>query len=534
MPVWEQNPGIFVLFLTQEVVLVDFIKGETCVSPFPSRMRRYKSMKSLFLGYGSKKFLLVSLAIASLSGLSYFYTQTSNQVQNLSVLSDGARTCFGRVQQSFMARMLGDTKSQYLTSEFMGNTEKCLGEVSSLVATHFASQMAEAEKKINTLATDVHWFHERISPDSEAFTKSAAGVLISNIGGRYAKLEMSHNFILDELQNKHEELGESLTLFSWALQICAGLSLLLLALEIFERRLQGREFQKLEAEAKRLSDSQDMTALRVQEVLKKALKHKGMEQCQRLFSQFHLYKTKVGSEAVYIPYGQIQAPQAIPGQSNEDVLDEIWERSEHDDSHLVVYDEMFQRETKEILGRHESLPEDLIPLSVEEMTGRMIDHLSGQIFTKGIQVEMNISEDHAVYARPEELEQILCQALGLMLKENSKSLKVESKKLGQVVIVDVESVGSGFSDGLVKSQLLSERTSVDVPLELMICQELCSDVSAKMSYDNVYSNEGDVIGKSIRLTFKAATLEQEASSKKVVSIEKGTKRELMQRLQSGS
>lgn len=491
-------------------------------------------MKSLFSGSGSKKFLLVTLAIASLSGLSYFYTQTSSQIQNLSVVSDGARTCFGRVQQSFMARMLGDTKSQYLTPEFMGSTEKCLGEVSGLVATHFASEMAEAEKKINTLATDVHWFHERISPESDAFTKSAAGVLISNIGGRYAKLEMSHNFILDELQNKHEELGSALTTFTWALQLCAGLSLLLMALEIFERRMQGREFQKLESEAKRLSDSQDMAALRVQEVLKQALKHKGMEQCHRLFAQFHLYKTKIGSEAVYAPYGQIKAPQATPGQSNEDVLDEIWARSEHDDSHLVVYDEMFQKETKEILGRHPGIPEDLEPISVDETTSQMIDHLSGQIFTKGIQVEMNLSEDHAVYAKNEEFEQIICQALGLMLKDNSRSLKVESKKLGQVVVIDVESVGTGFPEGLVKSQLLSEKSSIDVPLELMICQELCTDVSAKMSYDNVYSSEGEAIGKSMRLTFKAATLEQESSPKKVISIEKGTKREIMERLQSGS
>lgn len=491
-------------------------------------------MKSLFTGSGSKKFLLVSLAVASLSGLGYFYTQTSSQIQNLSVLSDGARTCFGRVQQSFMARMLGETKSQYLTPEFMANTEKCLGEASNLAATYFASEMKEAEKKINTLATDVHWFHERISPESDAFTKSAAGVLISNIGGRFAKLEISHNFILDELQNKHEELGSSLTRLSWAFQALAGLSLILMVLEIFSRRMQMKEFQKLESEAKNLSDSQDMAALRVQEVLKQALKHKGMEQCERLFAQFHLYKTKIGSEAVYAPYGQIQAPQATPGQTNEEVLDEIWARSEHDDSHLVVYDEMFQKETKEILEHYDTTPKGLEAISVDDVVSRMIDHLSGQIFTKGIQVEMNISEEHAVYAKNEELEQVMCQSIGLLLKEDSRSLKVESKKLGQVIVIDIESIGKGFGESLVKGQILSEKSSVEVPLEIMISQELCSDVNAKMSYDNVYSSEGEVIGKSMRFTFKAAMLEGPSPSKKVISIEKGTKKELMERLRPSS
>jgi|GEM_PF-4887902 hypothetical protein len=491
-------------------------------------------MKSLFSRSGSKKFLLVALAVASLSGLSYFYTQTSNQIQNLSVLSDGARTCFGRVQQSFMARMLGDIKSQYLTSEFMGNTEQCLGEVSNLVASHFASDMADAQKKINTLATDVHWFHDRISPNSEAFTKSAAGVLISNIGGRYEKLEISQNFILDKLQNKHEDLGSALSMFTWAFQICAGFSLLLIALEIFERRLQGKEFQKIESEAKRLGESQEMAPLRVQEILKQALKHKGMDHCHTLFTQFHIYKTRIGSEAVYAPHGKIQSPQATPGQSNEDVLDDIWARSEHDDSHLVVYDEMFQREEKEILKRHESIPSDLEAISIDEVTGRMIDHLSAQIFTRGIQIEMNLSEDHAVYAKNEELEQIICQAFSLMLKDSSKSLKIESKKLGQVVVVDVESIGEGFSEGLVKSQLLNQAPSIDVPLELLICHEFCSDISAKMTYDNVYSSDGEVIGKSMRLTFKAASLENQASKKRVISIDKGTKKELIQRFESRS
>lgn len=490
-------------------------------------------MKSLLSGMGSKKFLFVTLAVASLTGLSYFSAQTSTQIQNLSVLSDGARTCFSRVQQSFMARMLGDTKSQYLSSEFMGNTERCLGEVSNLVGTHFSAQMSEAEKKINTLATDVHWFHERISPNSDAFTKSAAGVLISNIGGRFAKLEMAHNFILDELQKKHQELGSAQERFTLGLQFMGALALLLIGLEIFQRRSLAAEFQKLESEAERLCDSQDMSALQVQEVLKQALKHKEMSSCHKLFTQFHVYKTKIGSEAVYAPYGKIQAPQARPGEDNQEVLDEIWARSEHDDSRLVVYDEMFQRESKEILRQYESVPEGLEVISLDEVASKMIDHLSSQIFKQGIQVEMNLSEDHGVYAQQEELEQVICQGLGLMLKDESRSLKVESKRLGQVIVLDMEAQGVGLPESVVKNQLLTQKMNVEVPLEVLICQELCSDIQAKLSYDNLYSDEGNVVGRSLRLTFKAAPLES-MTGKKVVSIEKGTKRELMEKLQSSS
>lgn len=491
-------------------------------------------MKTLFSGVGNRKFLLIGVAVASLTTLSYFHTRTSSQVQNLSVLTDGAHTCFTRVQQSFMARMLGDTKSQYLTSEFMGSTEKCLGEVGSLAETHFIGEMAEAQKKINTLATDVHWFHDRISPSSDTFTKSAAGVLISNIGGRFAKLEMAHNFVLDELQSMHKSLGATLSTLTWALQLCGGFALILIGLEVFQRRSQSKEFDRLESEAKRLSGEQDMAALRVQEVLKQALKLKGMENCHKLFSQFHLYKTKIRSEAVYAPYGQIQTAQARPGENNEEVIDEIWERSEHDDSHLVVYDEMFQREKNEILTRHVVQPEGLDALSIDEVTSKMIDHLSSQIFTKGVQIEMNLSEDHGVYAQNEELEQIICQGIALMLKDNARSLKVTSKQLGNVVVVDLEAIGTGFSDDLIKAQLTSsQQSSVEAPMELMICRELCSDISAKVSYDNIYADNGTIEGRSLRLTFKSAPLEKK-SSKKLVSLEKGTKTEVLKRIQEGA
>ena len=76
----------------------------------------------------------------------------------MSVILDGAQTCFLRVNQSYSAKMIG-LESAYLRKDFFDNTENCYSELSELAKE--VTSLASNQDDIEMLSEQVYWFHRQ-------------------------------------------------------------------------------------------------------------------------------------------------------------------------------------------------------------------------------------------------------------------------------------------------------------------------------------------------------------------------------------
>lgn len=476
-----------------------------------------------------KRPVILFTALVGLLSLTYLTTTTIKQSNRLSTLNTGMQTCFTRVQQSFTARMLGDLQGQYLSTDFSQNTERCFGEASRIISEEFSDKLDATARTLNSLSKDVHWFHERISPESDAFAKSASGVMISNIGGRFEKLENTFNQINDQISSLQKKTSHALQSFYSAIAVIGASILMLFAWELRELKLKRKENDLLEEEAKNLLEKSDMSAMKVKDILKRGFENNDLYHCSDLFSQFHFYKTQVGSEVIFAKNEASKTPIV-----SKDEADRIWNMADSDASHLVVYDDMFAGQIDTIKKKFDQAPKGTVSTHLDEVVSNIVDHHAQKFFTKGFQVELNVDENTFVYSRAEDLNQIIYSAINFMTSGHTTSLALNSRKLGNAIIFEIEVTGQGFEDHLIKKQIGFMQSYDDLPTELKICKELCQDVSAKMSYDNLYDDVGNTVGRLFRLTFREAPAVEvsAASPKKVIQVTKGNKREILNRINS--
>lgn len=157
----------------------------------------------------SKRNIAGLCLLVALIGITYGIQENSIRIKRLSNFESGMQTCFSRVNQTYTAKMLGDTTSDYLTSNFQNLTEECFAEGILNVEDSFKSELAQVAKKLSTLASNVHWFHEDIlSPNS---TKTLGGDGESrDVGTRFEKIETTKDEILEASDKYKGELANSL------------------------------------------------------------------------------------------------------------------------------------------------------------------------------------------------------------------------------------------------------------------------------------------------------------------------------------
>src|SRR5437868_15284681 len=108
----------------------------------------------------SKRNIAGLFLLAALVGITYNIQENSTRIKRLTNFESGMQTCFARVNQTYTAKMLGDTASNYLTQNFQNLTEECFAEGILNVEVSFKTELSQVAKKLSTLASNVHWFHE--------------------------------------------------------------------------------------------------------------------------------------------------------------------------------------------------------------------------------------------------------------------------------------------------------------------------------------------------------------------------------------
>ena len=149
-------------------------------------------------------FLLATLVVNT-----YNIQENSGRIKRLTNFESGMQTCFSRVNQTYTAKMLGEAASNYMTQNFQNLTEECFAEGILNVEDSFKTELSLVAKKLSTLASNVHWFHEDILSPGSVRTIASNGES-RDVGTRFEKIETTKEEILESSDKYKTEITNSL------------------------------------------------------------------------------------------------------------------------------------------------------------------------------------------------------------------------------------------------------------------------------------------------------------------------------------
>jgi hypothetical protein len=470
-------------------------------------------MKKISSFLEHKKSIAGLFLLAALVSNTYNIQENSGRIKRLTNFESGMQTCFSRVNQTYTAKMLGDTASNYLTQNFQNLTEECFAEGILNVEDSFKAELSQVAKKLSTLASNVHWFHEDILSPGSVRTIASDGES-RDIGVRFEKIESTKDEILESSEKYKTEISNSLNNEKSVFYVSATLLVLLMLSEYMSntRRRLSNNIREKEAEAE-LLDNGGATSVKVGEIIKSALEQNNLVNCSKLFANYHEHlsfdksiknKNKFSLEGLITPIGA-----SAPVELNEKI-DKIW----NDDSIGVTADNIEEKM--------------LHDLNLEVLSSSVIDLLAEKLFSRGIQLDVNIPDNLMVKGRNEELEQTLYHLINYAINSThegagEKNISIFAHRLGDIVAFDLIHSGLGFDDEILKHRVGITSTGKSLDVDLQICQSLLEEIEARFQLDNKLNQNGEIIGSRVKIIFKAGA----NATARLVDLKVGSKKDIL-------
>ncbi len=454
--------------------------------------------------------------LVALIANTYYIQENAGRIKRLTNFESGMQTCFSRVNQTYTAKMLGDTASVYLAQNFQNLTEECFAEGILNVEDSFKTELSQVAKNLSTLASNVHWFHEDILSPSVA--RIAEGDSETrDVGVRFEKIETTKDDILESSEKYKVEITNSLNNEKSFFYVSAALLLVLMFSEfmITTRRRLTNNLRENEAQAE-LLDNGGINSVKVGDIIKFVLEQNNLVNCSRLFANYHAHqindkglkqKNKFSLEDLITPVG-IQTKASI-----NEKIDKTW----NDDNIGLVADI--------VEGKV------LHTLNLETMSSSVIDLLAEKLFSQGVQLDVKIPENLTIQGKSEELEQTLYHlfnyAINSTYSDNGeKIISIFAHRLGDIVAFDLIHSGKGFDEEILKQRVGISKSDKSLDVDLQICQSLLSEIDARFQLDNKINQNGDVIGGRVKIIFKAGVAAN-ANNGKLVNLKVGNKKEIL-------
>ena len=450
-------------------------------------------MKSKFLTFFKRKrsFLAVTLVGAiAVSGV--VMKNTASQKAELAVLGEGVQTCFLRVNQSFTAKLLGQNNLDYLGTNFFSTSEECFAEALGTVKNQFKTESKNLLRVMNALSSEVHTLHGKLRAADE---KEDA------ITASFSRIESLKEDTQEEIAGLQESLQSNFSLARQLFFIFSGLFPLIFIWEVVERRRSEARLQAVEEEAlKQLQDGRLRVDSHIEAIIKRALEVGEFVHSARLFETWN-EKRFVATHTAY---------HELPVPKKEEKIVET-------DLETTVEEPV----VNQVLG--------LKDVAIEPLLAKVIDHLSSKIFTAGIMLDLDVAEDVRVLGREETLEQLIYHSVirsvnALSDRCGVRRLQITAKCVGHYVTLEFSDNGDAFSDEAIDAQAGLGTCAQN--LELTLCRELIKEVGGQFMIENVVKND-EVTGGKIKIRLSASA----AEGKRLVSLKKGKKKDLMRELQ---
>ena len=462
---------------------------------------------------------LISLSTLGLMGVSSYYSGNSTAYQSLMNMKSALQICSTRVGQTHTASVLGDSNSIYLDSNFTGATEECFADLQGLVEDNKLLGK-DGVKKINAVSTNVHWFSESLRSSGTGF--SVKNNNVSNISNKFSDVEDSIEKFSENMNREVESLSTKSSNLKISLILIAAVLLLSGLYEVVQRRVFKRKKKEIENEAlSELLSKDETTAGKVEGIIKNALELNEMGHCSKLMATYraNIFESST-SRVNEINSRPVAFANKKLSQSNE-LVNAIWEESENQDS-SDVQDDIANANDVQVSMSEESQ----FNTSIGHVIEKVYSHLSAKIGEKSVDITVDYDQAQ-INANEESLE----QALYYIINDGIENLSLASSEIDEVkLFIKGKSLGSIYNFA-VESH--GEGRKGEESTNFLIANEISRDANGRMESSNLYSSDKKVIGRKVRLILKSAkktsvtTIKSEPS---LVRLERGTKKELMARL----
>jgi hypothetical protein len=437
----------------------------------------------------SKKLAFIGIfSIALFSYHAVSVRDLSHRKEQKLLLKEGMQTCLSRVAQTLTAGLLGQVGSSYLTTPFMATSEECFGEAIDSISAQSATTGRSLVRKLNLVATDVHWFHRQIQTSTKMSEVSLDQEVVSDLSTRFASIEAMVDIVIGRIEQAVEKIDSTISIFGY---IFLGAIVLSLAL-VFELaslvRLKLKngvlENQALGQMEQPLKVSEEETS----ELISKALEQNDLPHCAFLFSQFHTIRLD----------GRLSALIPLVDSEMDNDSAEVF---------LPFSDDVIDQPTEGTAA---------LCTSLDSILSQGIDALRERVFTHGIKFSVDECEEIMVNCEEETTVTMLFHLISGMSDYCQESVD------GKRVALHLQELGSSIVVTISASR--SDESPVDQiedDLNLNIAAELAGEIGTEIGYQAVYDNE-KIVGHQAILSLPVADISSSSLSAETDVDQKGS------------
>jgi hypothetical protein len=334
-------------------------------------------------------------------------------------------------------------------------------------------------KKLSTLASNVHWFHEdSLIPISNVAQPIVTKTEDRNLGSRFETIETTKEEILDISEQFKTTLSNQLNRTKNYFYLTSFLVMVLLVLEYISNTNKKFSNSARESEAvEELGIKDGIESVKIGEIISIALEQNGLKNCAKLFHNYYSFRNNIHNDKNQnrdvLVLENLVAPKQFVTNNMKEQIDEIW----NDDKIGLELDQT---------------PNRLKSFNLNLMNEKVISLLAEKIFSAGVQLQTSIGEQLTVKGREEELEQIFYLLLNNTIRncKTGTPVNLTAHRLGDIVILDLAFQSTGTSEFLSA-------------IDLKICETMLSEVSAKIKLDNTLDQLGNINGFKVKVIFIA-------------------------------
>lgn len=501
-------------------------------------------MKILKLTTYAKEYALQLVLLGTVITTGYMISENTKTYQRVLNLEGGISTCFQRVNQTFTAKIINDQSSVYLTQNFQSLTEECMAE--GLVSAEELLRKTDGAtfKKLSTLASSIHWFHEDILSGGGANALTGKTKTVANPSERFEKIESLKDDVFEGTDALKSGLNEATNVLKIAFAALIGLLAVAVLIELFRqtKRRYTNHLRETEAQSE-LFDYAVLNPARSIDILKNSLENNDLHYCAKLFGRLidgTAFQTSAQGTTREVG-GKTNIPAALQmltpkdtEQATRQKLDLVWEdptMARSADGFGVVDSLVEETLTLKEKNRGGNPTTNKNSVNLENCVEKIFDLVSDRVFKSGIAIELNMDSSLNVQFSNEELEQVLFQVFNNALRsleakteKTTRKLTINGIKLGSSVVLDV------INSGTLQTESVVDQRTNDIDeanIGLTICEAFMEEHGGKVQFDSIINNQGVRTGEIVKLVFKGAEANIQPASARLVDVKVGTKKEIL-------
>ena len=244
-------------------------------------------MKQVFFDILKKKGPYIVIALSMTSAITFFISKYyGTKGHNAQVLKDGIQTCLSRLNQSYTAKISGNTTSSFLQGPFIKATEECFSEVISYSENVFRSLDQEMSGTLHFLSSEAYWLHYKLTGKSKkVFSRPHGGTAVSNSNGekKFQTIQTKADQVVSSLQFQRSSSSEKSSFLAYITYALLILVICQSLYELFSSRISQKRSAVFENRDNNYDSEMEQTLL-----------------CDGLKSSFERLSEKVFTEGIKI------------------------------------------------------------------------------------------------------------------------------------------------------------------------------------------------------------------------------------------